>query len=263
VRFVVVTKQVPDTAEVRIDEERGTLIREGVPSIMNPFDAYALEEALRWRDELGGEVVVMTMGPPQAEEILREAISMGADSAVLLSDRAFAGADTWATSHTLAAAVEKLDDVGLVLAGKQAIDGDTAQTGPSIAASLDWPQITFVGEVMELTEERIVARREVEGGFEKVASPLPAVLTVLKDANTPRLPSLRGKMKARKAEIPNWGLADLDLDEEQVGLEGSPTRVVRIATPEGRGGGGEIHHAEPEDLARILADYLTGKGEQE
>ena len=261
-RFVVVTKQVPDTAEVRIDEERGTLIREGVPSIMNPFDAYALEEALRWRDGLGGEVVVMTMGPPQAEEILREAVSMGAESAILLSDRAFAGADTWATSHTLAAAVRKLGDVDMVLAGKQAIDGDTAQTGPSIAASLDWPQITFVGEVKELDEERIVARREVEGGYETVASSLPVVLTVLKDANTPRLPSLRGKMKARKAEIPTWGLADLELDEEQVGLEGSPTRVVRIATPEGRSSAGEVHHAEPEELARLLADYLTGEGAQ-
>ena len=144
-RIVVAVKQVPDTAEVRIDEERGTLIRDGVPSILNPFDAYALEEAFRWRDELGGTVIVVTMGPPQAEAILREAVSMGADEAVLLSDRAFAGADTWATSHTLAKAIDKIGEVDIVMTGKQAIDGDTAQTGPGIAASLDWPQITLWG----------------------------------------------------------------------------------------------------------------------
>ncbi len=260
-RIVVAVKQVPDTAEVRIDEERGTLVREGVPSILNPFDEYALEEAMRWRDELGCTVTVMTMGPPQAEAVLREAVSMGADEAVLLSDRAFAGADTWATSHTLAKAVEKMGDVDIVMTGKQAIDGDTAQTGPSIAASLDWPQITFVGFVRELNHESIVAERYVEGGCEVIRASLPVVITVLKDANTPRLPSLRGKMKSRKIEIPVWGREDLELPEHEVGLDGSPTRVVKITTPE-LISNGEIHHGEPEKLAKLLVDSLLGSEEQ-
>ncbi|OPL20017.1 MAG: electron transfer flavoprotein subunit beta [Candidatus Aegiribacteria sp. MLS_C] len=256
-RMVVAVKQVPDTSEVRIDEERGTLVREGVPSILNPFDEYALEEAMRWRDQLGGSVTVVTMGPPQAEAVLREAVAMGADDAVLLSDRAFAGADTWATSHTLAKAVERLGGVDVVMTGKQAIDGDTAQTGPGIAASLDWPQITFVGKVRELTEDGIVAERYVEGGCEVVRSSLPVVITVLKDANTPRLPSLRGKMKARKMEVPVWGIDDLGLTPDQVGLDGSPTRVVRIMTPENPASG-EIHRGEPEEIARLIVDQLLG-----
>ena len=259
-KIVVAVKQVPDTAEVRIDEERGTLIREGVPSILNPFDEYALEEAMKWRDELGGSVVVVTMGPPQAEAVLKEAVSMGVDEAVLLSDRAFAGADTWATSHTIAKAVEKIGDVDMVITGKQAIDGDTAQTGPGVAASLDWPQITFVGKVREINEDEIVAERYVEGGCEVVRSSLPVVLTILKDANTPRLPSLRGKMKARKMEVPVWGLDDLDLKDEEVGLDGSPTRVVKIMTPE-TASEGDIHKGEPEELAGKLVDLLIGEEE--
>lgn len=260
-KFVVAVKQVPDTAEVRIDPERGTLIRDGVPSIMNPFDTYALEEALKWRDELGGTVTVITMGPPQAEDVLREAISIGADDAVLISDRAFAGADTWATSHTLAAAVAKITDVDAVFFGKQAIDGDTAQTGPSVAASLDWPQITFVGKVRELKDGCITVERYVETGTQVVQTELPAVLTVLKDANVPRVPSLRGKMKSRKAEIPVWGLSDLGLTDAETGLEGSPTKVVVTATPEARKGG-EVHTGSSEELASRLADLLLGEGEE-
>lgn len=257
-RIVVALKQVPDTSEVRIDPERNTLIREGVPSIMNPFDAYALEEGLRWRDALGGEVIALTMGPPQAEAILREAVSMGADSAILLSDRAFAGADTWATSHTIAAAVRRLGDIDLVITGKQAIDGDTAQTGPGIAASLDWPQLTFVGRVRSVADGRITVERLTEEGAEVLESPLPAVMTVLKDANTPRMPSLRGKMKARSLVPTVWGGADLGLPPASTGLEGSPTRVVRIATPEARAGG-MVHRGTAEELASILADILLGR----
>ncbi|MBN1434850.1 electron transfer flavoprotein subunit beta/FixA family protein [Candidatus Fermentibacterales bacterium] len=259
-RIVVAMKQVPDTTDVRIDEERGTLVREGVPAIMNPFDAYALEEGLRWRDALGWPVIALTMGPPQAMEMLREAVSIGADEALLLSDRAFAGADTWATAHTIASAVEKLGDVAMVLTGKQAIDGDTAQTGPGIAAALDWPQLTFVGRVSEVAGDHVTVERYVEGGCEVLRCPLPALLTILKDANVPRMPSIRGKMKARKMEIPVWGLEELGLEEGEVGLEGSPTRVVRIRTPEMRGGG-EIHEGEPEELARLLADRLLGERE--
>lgn len=257
-RIVVAMKQVPDTAEVRIDPVRNTLIRDGVPSIMNPFDMYALEEGLRWRDALGGEVIVLTMGPPQAAAILLEAVSMGADQAVLLSDRDFAGADTWATSHTLAAAVRKLAPVDIVFTGKQAIDGDTAQTGPGMAASLDWPQLTFVGGVREVAEGRIVVERYVEGGVELLESSLPAVVTVLKDANTPRMPSLRGKMKARTLQVTTWNRGDLGLPAAETGLDGSPTRVVRIASPDSRSGG-QIHRGTPEELAVILADILLGE----
>jgi electron transfer flavoprotein beta subunit len=257
-RMLVAVKQVPDTTEVVMDPERGTMIRDGVPSILNPFDAYAIEEALRWRDELGGSVTVLTMGPPQAEAVLREAVSMGVDDAVLLSDPAFAGADTWATSHTIATAVGKIGGIDLVLTGKQAIDGDTAQTGPGIAASLGWPQVTFVGRVRELTADHIVAERYVEGAVEVVRCDLPAVITVLKDANNPRLPSLKGKMRARKLEITRMGREDLGLDESVTGLEGSPTRVIGIATPESRASG-EMHRGEPEDLARLIADYLLGE----
>jgi electron transfer flavoprotein beta subunit len=257
-RLLVAVKQVPDTTDVVMDPERGTMIRDGVPSILNPFDAYAIEEALRWRDELGGTVTVLTMGPPQAEAVLREAVSMGVDEAVLLSDPDFAGSDTWATSNTIAAAVSKLGDIDLVLTGKQAIDGDTAQTGPGIAASLDWPQVTFVGKVRELSDGHIVAERYVEGAVEVVRSSLPAVITVLKDANSPRLPSLKGKMRARKLEIPVMGRRDLDLSGEETGLEGSPTRVIGIATPEVKASG-EIHRGEPEELARLIADRLLGE----
>ena len=260
-KFVVAVKQVPDTAEVRIDPERGTLIRDGVPSIMNPFDTYALEEAMKWRDELGGVVTVITMGPPQAESVLREAISMGADDAILISDRAFAGADTWATSHTLAAAVKELGDVDAVFFGKQAIDGDTAQTGPSVAASLDWPQITFIGKVRELNKDSITAERYVETGTQVVQAELPVVLTILKDANVPRVPSLRGKMKSRKVQIPVWGLADLALTEQETGLNGSPTKVVVTASPEPRTGG-QIHEGSTEELVAKLADLLLGEGSE-
>ena len=258
---MVAVKQVPDTAEVRIDHERGTLIRDGVPSILNPFDAYALEEALRWRDSLGGTVTVITMGPPQAGAVLTEAVSMGADDGILLTDRAFAGSDTWATSHTLAEAVRKLTGVDAVFCGKQAIDGDTAQTGPGIAASLGWPQATFVGRVREMTQGRMVCERFVENGVQVLSVELPAVITVLKDANVPRIPSLRGKMKARTFKPTLWGAGDLSLTAGETGLEGSPTKVVTTATPAARTGG-SIHRGTPEELASIMADLLLGKEDQ-
>ena len=256
-KFVVAVKQVPDTAEVRIDHEKGTLIRDGVPSILNPFDTYALEEALRWRDTLGGTVTVVTMGPPQAEAVLTEAISMGADEGILLTDRAFAGSDTWATSHTIAEAVRKLAKVDAVFCGKQAIDGDTAQTGPGIAASLDWPQVTFVGRVREMTAGHVICERYVENGVQVLKTLLPAVLTVLKDANVPRIPSLRGKMKARTFKPVLWGAADLNLAPEETGFSGSPTKVVTTATPEARHGG-RVHRGTPGELAAIMADLLLG-----
>lgn len=253
--FVVCIKQVPDTADVKIDPKTNTLVREGVASIINPFDMYAIEESVRLKEKLGGRVTVLTMGPPQAESALREAISMGVDDAILVSDRAFAGSDTWATSYTLAMALRKIGDFRMVICGKQAADGDTAQVGPGIAAHLNLPQITYVRRIEEISPDKIVAERMLEEGVEVVASPLPCVITVVKEINEPRLPSLRGKLTARKAVIKNWKASDLDCDPKGLGLDGSPTKVVKIFNPPPREGG-EILTGEPEELAAALAGKI-------
>ncbi len=252
---VVCIKQVPETGNVRIDPKTHTLIREGVASIINPFDMYALEEAVRLKEKHGAKTTVLSMGPPQAESALREAISMGIEQAVLISDRAFAGSDTWATSYVLAMALRKLGDVSLVLCGKQASDGDTAQVGPGIAAHLDLPQITYVRKITELSTERITAERLMETGVETIASPLPCVLTVVKEINEPRLPSLKGKIAAKKAVINNWKAADMGCEPDKIGLDGSPTKVVRIFTPPPRSGS-ETWKGEPEELAARLVEKL-------
>ena len=229
--IIVCVKQVPNTTEIRIDPVTNTLIREGVESILNPFDTYAIEEAVRLREQHGGSVTALCMGPPQAEETLREAVSLGVDEIILLSDRRFAGADTWATSLTLAAAIRKIDDVDLTFTGQQAIDGDTAQVGPGIAAHLDLRQACFVRKIEEITDGHITLQRLMEDGFDRLQLKLPAVLTVVKEINTPRLPSLRGKRNARAAELKVWNANDLGLDEKEIGLNGSPTQVMKIFTP--------------------------------
>lgn len=253
--FVVCIKQVPDTTDVRIDPKTNTLMREGVESIINPFDVYAIEEGIRLKEKHGGTVTVLTMGPPQAEAALREALAMGADNAVLVSDRAFAGSDTWATSYTLAMALRKMDDVTLVLCGKQASDGDTAQVGPGIATHLDWPQITYVRKIEELSDDKVVAERLLENGYESIESCLPCLLTVVKEINEPRLPSLKGKMRAKKAEVAQWNAATIEAASEKLGLDGSPTKVVRIFTPEPRAGG-QMLEGEPEEICRELTEKL-------
>lgn len=253
--FVVCIKQVPNTHDVRINPETNTLMREGVESIVNPFDMYAIEEAIRLRERLGGTVTALTMGPPQAETALREAIAMGVNQGILVSDRAFAGSDTWATSYTLAKALEKIGDYSIILFGKQASDGDTAQVGPGVATHLDLPQITYVRKIEEVDDSRIVAERLLETGFESIESPLPCVLTVVKEINEPRLPSLKGKMAARKAEIVTWTAADIGGDPEKLGLNGSPTKVVKIFSPPAREGG-EMIEGEPDEIARKLAGKL-------
>ena len=261
--FVVCVKQVPDTTDVRINPETNTLIREGVASIINPFDMYAIEEALRLKDKMGGEVTALSMGPPQAETALREAISMGVDEGILVSDRAFAGSDTWATSYTLALALKKVGDFNLIICGKQASDGDTAQVGPGIATHLDLPQITYVRKVEEITEDRIVAERLLENGYEVIESPLPCLLTVVKEINEPRLPSLKGKMAAKKAQIIKWTANDIQGNQQKLGLNGSPTKVVKIFTPEPRKGGkmltGEPHEMVAE-LVNELKEAVIGAG---
>ncbi len=228
--IIVCIKQVPDTADVRINPETNTLVREGVPSIVNPYDLNALEAGLQTKDKTGGKVIVLTMGPPQAESALREAISMGADEAVLLSDRAFAGSDTLATAYTLASAIKKIG-ADIVFCGKQAIDGDTAQVGPEAAEFMNIPHIAYVKKIEEVKDDYIRVQRLMDEGYDVVESTIPVLLTVVKELNEPRLPSLRGKMAAKKAEIKKMGQADIGVDENSLGLKGSPTQVKNIFAP--------------------------------
>lgn len=230
-RIICPLKQVPETSAVSMDPVTGTMIRDGVEAIVNPLDLYALELALQLRERHGGEVVAVTMGPPKALTALREAIAMGCDRAVLLSDRRFAGSDTWATAYVLAAAIRKLGACDLIICGERATDGDTGQVGPGVAAFLDLPVATYVGKVEAIADGVCRLHRLVEEGYEILDTDLPAVLTVVKEVAEPRLPTLRGKQKARRADIPTWGAADLAVAEEKLGLNGSPTRVLKIHRP--------------------------------
>jgi electron transfer flavoprotein alpha/beta subunit len=231
VNIVVCIKQVPDTADIRINPETNTLMREGVPSIINPFDLNALEAGIRIREERGGKVTVLTMGPPQAEAALREALSMGADEAVLLSDRAFAGSDTWATSYTLAKAIDTIG-ADIIFCGKQAIDGDTAQVGPETAEFMGIPHIAYVRRIEEVNDNSIKVQRLMDEGYDVVESSIPVLLTVVKELNEPRMTSLKGKIAAKKAEIKKLGMMDINADERNLGLNGSPTQVKNIFAPE-------------------------------
>jgi electron transfer flavoprotein beta subunit len=230
-KIVVCIKQVPDTADVKINPETNTLVREGVPSIINPFDLNAIEAGLQIKEEAGGEVVALTMGPPQAEDALREAVSLGVDEAVLLSDRAFAGADTWATAYALAGAIRKLE-ADIILCGKQAIDGDTAQVGPEIAEFMDIPHIAYIRKIEEIRDGYIKVQRLMDEGYDVIESSLPVLLTVVKELNVPRMPSLKGKMAAKKAEIKVMTREDIGIEEADLGLKGSPTQVKNIFAPE-------------------------------
>lgn len=253
--IVVCIKQVPNTTDVKIDPVKNTLIREGVESIINPFDTYAIEESVRLKERFGGKVTVITMGPPQADAALREAISLGCDEAVLVSDRKFAGSDTWATSYTLSCAIRKLGACDIILCGKQASDGDTAQVGPGISTHLDIPQVTYVKKIEAIADNRAKVERMTEEGYDVVETPLPCLLTVVKEINTPRLPSLKGMMKAKAAKITAWTAADIASDPKSIGLDGSPTRVVKIFTPPPRKGG-EILKGETADIAAKLAQLV-------
>jgi electron transfer flavoprotein beta subunit len=256
--IVVCIKQVPDTTNVRINPETNTLIREGVESIINPFDMYAIEEALRVKEKMGGTVTILSMGPPQVEEALRDAIALGPDNAILLSDRAFAGADTLATSLTLAEGIKKIGDVDLIFMGKQAMDGDTGQVGPGVAEHLAIPHITDIRKIEEMTEKEVVLERLLEEGYVRLKAQLPIVLTVVKEINEPRLPSLRGKMAAKKAEITVWGAEDLNSNTDLVGLNGSPTQVMKIFSPP-KPEGGKVFSGEPVDSVKeLLKELKTG-----
>ncbi len=259
--IVVCIKQVPDTRNVRLDPETNTLKREGVESIVNPFDMYAVETALRLKDEFGGTVTALTMGPPQAEAALRQVVEYGVDEAVLLSDRAFAGADTWATSYTLAKGIEKIGQVDLIVCGKQAVDGDTAQVGPELAEQLGLPFVCFVRRLAEVDPSggRMVVERLMDDGYDVVEASLPALITVVKEIGEPRVPSLRGKMKAKKLTIPVYGAADLNAAPDCVGLAGSPTQVVEVFAPQPRGDRVNIDGAPGEQARQLLAALARDK----
>jgi electron transfer flavoprotein beta subunit len=255
--IVVCLKQVPGTTEVKIDPQTNTLVRQGIESVINPFDTYALEEGVRTREKHGGRVTVITMGPSQAETALREAISLGADDAILLSDRAFAGADTWATAFTLSRAILKLGSADLIICGRQTIDGDTGQVGPEMAEMLGFAFIAYVSQVEDIKDGHLRVRRMIEEGHEVIEAGLPAVITVSKEINVPRLPSLRGIARSKSAPIPVWGAAELGVDPAQVGLPGSSTQVIKVFFPP-RVCQAEILTGSPESQVEQLIDKLKG-----
>jgi electron transfer flavoprotein beta subunit len=254
--IIVCIKQVPETTEVRINPETNTLIRDGVKSIINPFDMYAIEEGVRLKERYGGKVIVVTMGPPQADAALREAISLGCDEGILISDRVFAGGDTWATSNTLSHAIARIKkDLGgfeLIICGKQASDGDTAQVGPGISANLDIPQVTYVKKIEEIKDNKARVERMNEEGFDVIQTPLPALFTVVKEINEPRLPSLKGMMRAKTAKITVWAAKDIGVESKDVGLSGSRTTVVKIFTPPHRIGGEKITGETSEIVEKLV-----------
>ncbi len=248
--IVVCVKMVPDTTQVKIDPVTNTLIREGVPFITNPFDTHALEGGLRLKDKYGAHVTVISMGPPSAEIVLRRAISQGADDAVLISDRVFGGADTWATSLVLAEAVKRLhqkQSVDLVICGKQTIDGDTAQVGPGIACRLRYSQLTLVDQILivDMARKSIRVRRKLEEWHEVIEAPLPALLTLVREINIPRYPTVPGRLEAADAQVTVWSNEVLKLDPATIGLKGSPTQVRRIFAPQ-----------------REKGEIIPGEGEQ-
>lgn len=263
--IVVCIKQVPDTAEVKINPDTGTLMREGVPSIVNPFDMFAIEEALCLKEKFGGIATVLTMGPPQAVQALREALAMGADEAVLLTDRAFAGSDTWATAYTLSLAIRRMGPFDIVLCGKQAIDGDTGQVGPGLAVQLNVTALTYVSRINKVEIKPapglIEVERVLDEGRETLQAQLPVLLTVVKDINLPRLSTIKDIRRALRMKIPTWSAADLaGVDPLKLGLDGSPTRVITICSPPGRAGTVEmIPAADIEQAAVALVEKILAE----
>ncbi|MGI6719155.1 MAG: electron transfer flavoprotein subunit beta/FixA family protein [Bacteroidales bacterium] len=255
--ILVCIKQVPDTTEIKLDPVKGTLIRDGVPSIMNPDDKGGLEIALKLKDKHNAHVTVITMGPPQADDILREAFAMGADRAIHLSDRRFAGADTLATSHALASAIEELD-YDIVICGRQAIDGDTAQVGPEIAEHLGIPQVSYV-QTAELDDSKnLIINKSTEEGYQILQVEMPCLLTVLSSPADVRYMSVRGIVEAYEKEVEVWNADNLKVDESKLGLKGSPTRVVKSFT-KGVKAAGQIHEVDPSEAVDIIINKLKEK----
>ncbi len=297
-RIIVPIKQVPETGNVKIDEEKGTMVREGVESIVNPLDLYAIEVALQLKEDRSGgrtlrgadaprispfaqafgkglspafpqnsagtengQVVVISMGPLKAEKAVREALAMGCDDGVLISHRAFAGSDTWATSYALSCAIRKLGHFDLIITGVRATDGDTGQVGPGIAAFLDLPLSTYTSSIKEITDGTITVERLLEDGYETLRLPMPCLLTVVREISYPRLPTLRGKQRSRSKEVPVWVPEDLDADISRIGLEGSPVKVVKIARPKVARNGKivDVGKSGLKDAVSELVDFLEEK----
>lgn len=255
--IIVCIKQVPDTTEIKINPDTGTLIRDGVPSIMNPDDKGGLELALQLKDQHNAHVTVITMGPPQADLILREALAMGADKAILLTDRKFAGADTLATSNALAGALKTMN-YDLIIAGRQAIDGDTAQVGPQIAEHLDIPQISYVAGLEYNGKSSYTVKKETEDGYQKLAVDVPFLATVLASAYKPRYMHVRGIVEAYDCEVEIWGADKIDIDETKLGLSGSPTQVKKAFT-KGMKQAGELFEVEPDTAVDMIINKLKEK----
>ena len=257
--IVVCIKQVPGSTEIQINPTTNTLIREGVEAIINPFDLYAVEEGLRLKERYGGDVTVLSMGPPHVESALREALSYGVDEAVMVSDRAFAGADTLATAVTLAAAIQHIGEPDIVLMGRQAIDGDTGQVGPSTAEKLGIAHVTEVKKIETVTDGVATIQRMLEDGYARIAVRLPLLITVVKEINEPRPASFKGKLRAKKAEIRTLSLQDLGLTPESVGLTGSPTRVMKIFSPP-KPTGGKVFNGDTQTAVAALINELQEAG---
>jgi len=252
---IVCLKQVPGTTKVTIDPQTNTLVRQGIESITNPFDTYALEEGVRLRERYGGKVTAISMGPPQADTMLKDAISVGADDTALICDSALAGSDTWATAYVLARAAGEINEYDLIICGRQTLDGDTGQVGPEMAEMLGIPFIAYVSKIEEIENGRMQVQRMVEDGYETIETTLPAVITVVKEINVPRLPSLRGLARARSASIPVWKAEELGIDKNMVGLSGSATRVIRIFYPQ-RVSQAQIFEGSMEDKVDSLVEKL-------
>lgn len=256
-RIIVCVKQVPDTTEVKLDPQTGTLIRDGIPSIINPDDKAGLEAALQLKDSHGAHVTVISMGPPQADKALREALAMGADEAILITDRAFAGADTWATSMTLAAAIRKVP-FDLIIAGRQAIDGDTAQVGPQIAEKLGLPQVSYVGG-LEVDQNALIIKRIMEDGYQRLRVQMPCLITTLAEMNEPRYMTVQGIFDAhREKTVQVWTLQDLTIDPAHIGLKGSPTKVKKSFTKAMKAPG-KKYEVDADEAARIIIQNLQEK----
>lgn len=259
-KIIVCVKQVPDTSDIKWTENN-TMVREGVESIMNPFDEYALETAIRIKEaNPDTTITAVTMGPPQAKDVLKRAIAMGADEAALITDKKFAGADTWATSHTLAAAIKnKIGEYDLIICGMYAIDGDTAQTGPGIAERLNIPQVTYAKAVEFSGGGSVIVKREVDEGVQKAEMQLPGLVCMLKCDYEPRKPSIKGTMKANRTQIPEYNIEDIGLDPSEVGIKGSPTVVSKAFRPQPRDAGELIRAGSAEEAAAVLIDKLKAE----
>ncbi len=261
-KFVVCVKQVPDTTEVEVDPETGTIIREGVPSVLNAFDEFALNVAVQLKESIDEdvEITALSMGPPQAKDALTKCLAIGADKALLLTDRVFAGADTWATAVTLARSIKKLGGADVIFCGQEASDGNTAQVGPEVAAHLGITQLTFVSEIEKIEDKNIICKKETDEGFLRTRCPLPVVIACMPTPGfLPKIPNMRDIIKGKRKPYEEWGFDDLGGEEEDYGLEGSESVVVRTYSPPPKGEG-IIIDDEPETAVNKLMEYLEKEG---